>query len=73
MVVDYRSIKTIQQFLEVTPAITPGQLKSWIFEEKRYGLRAAGAVFKMGKKMYIVPDKFNEWLAAFIQAQQKAL
>ena len=73
MEIDSSKIKTVSQFLEITPSLTSGQFKSWIFDERRFGLRAAGAVFKIGKKLFVNPEKFNEWLAARIQAQQKAL
>lgn len=62
-----RSLKTVTAFAEQGP-FTEAQIRWWIFNEATNGLRAHGAVIRIGRRVYIDTDAFDSW----IEAQQVA-
>lgn len=57
-----RVLKSISQFASGT-AFTEPQLRFWIFQASRNGLADAGAVVRVGRRVYIDVDGFDAWLA----------
>ena len=56
------NLKTIRQFTADYPAFTPGGLRSYIFLEERNGLKASGAIKRIGRKTLIDVDAFFNWI-----------
>lgn len=63
-----RNLRTVNQFHEERPAFTHGSLRWLIFNERNNGLAAAGAIVRIGRRVYIDVDAFDRW----IDAQQAA-
>ena len=64
-------LRTVQQFVSENPAFTPGGLRWLIFNAKANGLDASGALIRIGRRIYIDPEKFFSWVSS-IQAQGQA-
>lgn len=58
-----RNLKSVPQFASQT-AFTPGQLRWWIFNSATNGLDSAGAIVRVGRRVYIDADRFDAWLVA---------
>jgi hypothetical protein len=59
-----RSLRTVAQFADQTP-FTESQLRWWIFNEETNGMRAAGAVVRIGgRRVYIDTEAFDRWVSA---------
>lgn len=55
---------TVTQLCEKHPAFKPGGVRSLIFNEDSNGLKASGAVVRLGRKVLIDEAKFFDWIAA---------
>lgn len=63
-----RNLATVQQFVERNPAFTEGAVRWHVFNAKSNGLDAAGAIVRIGRRVYLDPDKFIDVLTG---AQQR--
>ena len=54
---------TIQQFCDVHRAFTPGGMRWQIFNENTNGLSDAGAIVRVGRRVYIDEEKYFSWIA----------
>lgn len=57
------NLRTVEQFVAANPAFTAGSLRWLIFNEHKNGLREAGAIVRIGSRVYIDLTKFDAWLA----------
>ncbi|GAB4262891.1 MAG: hypothetical protein Kow0065_13620 [Methylomicrobium sp.] len=57
-------LHTVQQFASKYPAFPVGALRQHIFRENQNGLKKAGAVKRIGRKVLIDEEKFFEWIEA---------
>lgn len=58
-----RNLKTVSQFA-ASSAFTEPQLRWWIFHGNENGMAAAGAVVRVGRRVYLDTDGFERWLIA---------
>lgn len=58
-----RDLKSIAAFAVCTEFTEP-QLRWWIFNAERNGLRASGAVVRLGRRVYIDTTRFWSWVDA---------
>lgn len=58
-----RNLKTVSQFAAES-AFTEPQLRWWIFHSSENGMAAAGAVVRVGRRVYLDADGFDRWLVA---------
>ena len=58
-----RDLKTVSQFAAAT-AFTEPQLRWWIFQAESNGMASAGAIVRLGRRVYIDADGFDRWIAA---------
>ena len=62
------TLSTVNQFTEKQPAFTLGGLRALIFNEDSNGLKASGAIVRIGRRVLIDETKFLAW----IESQNKA-
>jgi len=58
-----RTLKSVAQFAANSP-FTEAQLRWWIFNEAANGLRDAGAVVRLPRRVYIDEEGFARWITA---------
>ena len=58
---------TVAQFSKECPAFPEGGLRWQIFNEEQNGLKGAGAIIRVGRKVLINVDRYFAW----IDSQQK--
>ncbi len=63
-----RNPKSVAAFVEGSPFTEP-QLRWWIFHAAENGLDKAGAVIRIGRRVYIDTDGFERWLTQQQQAR----
>ena len=56
------NLRTVSQLVEENPAITPGGIRWDIFNSESNGLSKSGALIRKGRRIYIDPEKYFEWL-----------
>jgi len=56
------NLQTVPQFAENNPAFPTGGLRYQIFNEEKNGLKAAGAIVRVGRKVLIDVDKYFAWV-----------
>jgi hypothetical protein len=56
-----RNLQTVASVAASTP-FSEGQLRWWIFMGSSNGLEAASAVVRVGRRVYIDIDRFNDWI-----------
>lgn len=56
-----RNLQTVSQFAGQTPFTEP-QLRWWIFHAASNGLAEAGAVVRIGRRVYLDADGFDRWV-----------
>jgi len=56
------NLQTVPQFSENNPAFPVGGLRWQIFNEDKNGLKAAGAIVRVGRKVLIDVDKYFQWV-----------
>ncbi len=61
---------TVQKFAERGP-FTEAQLRWMIFNASTNGLAAAGAIVRIGRRVYLDAARFEAWIADQQQAQQQ--
>ncbi|MBR6010482.1 MAG: hypothetical protein IKP35_03675 [Alphaproteobacteria bacterium] len=57
------NILTLRQFVAANPAFTMGGMRSYVFYEEYNGLKASGAIMRIGRKILIDANKFLAWVA----------
>jgi hypothetical protein len=62
------TLSTVNQFTTKEPAFTLGGLRALIFNEDSNGLKASGAIIRIGRRVLIDEEKFFDW----VQDQNKA-
>ena len=65
-----RNLKTVSQFSKEYPAFPIGGLRWQIFNEDKNGLKASGAIMRVGRKVLINVDLYFDWVDS--QQQGKA-
>jgi hypothetical protein len=55
-------IATVPQLAKDNPALTEGGLRWDIFNAEKNGLAASKAIIRKGRRVYIVVDRYFEWL-----------
>lgn len=58
-----RNLKTVAQFAGDNP-FTEAQVRWWIFQREQNGLAKAGAVVRIGRRVYLDADAFERWIDA---------
>lgn len=53
---------TIKQFCEVNLWARPGGIRAQIFNQAENGLKEAGAIIKLGRKVLIDADRYLSWI-----------
>ena len=56
-----RNLQTVASLAANTP-FSEGQLRWWIFMASSNGLEGASAVVRVGRRVYIDIDRFNDWI-----------
>ncbi len=56
------NLKTVKQFVAENPAFTLGGVRNYIFFEELNGLKASGAIKRIGRKILIDVDAFYKWV-----------
>ncbi len=69
--IEMPTLITVKQFPTKHPAFTTGGLRSLIFNEDSNGLKAAGAVVRIGRKVLIDDAKFFTWVESQNQGGAK--
>ena len=65
-----RRLRTVAQFHQEHDEFTQASLRWLIFQARRNGLQQAGAVVRVGRRVYLDPEQFFAWIEA--QQQQTA-
>jgi len=55
---------TVKQFAEQNPAFSIGGLRWQIFNSENNGLKEAGAIIRIGRKVLIDVEKYFQWVYA---------
>lgn len=55
-------LRTIKQFVQENPAFTVGGIRFQIFNENSNGLKEAGAIIRIGRKVLIDADRYFDWV-----------
>lgn len=58
-----RELKTVSAFAADQP-FSEGSVRWWIFQAKENGLEEAGAIVRIGRRVYIDVNAFDAWLVA---------
>jgi hypothetical protein len=53
---------TVKQFTSKHPGFPEGGLRHQIFHENTNGLRASGAIVRVGRKVLINEEKYFDWI-----------
>ena len=56
-----RNLKTIRQQAEEGPQ-SEGQLRWQLFNAKSNGLEEAGAIVRIGRRVYLDVDRYDDWI-----------
>lgn len=56
-----RNLKTIRQVVENSP-FSENQVRWWIFNRATNGLEAAGAIKRIGRRIYLDEDALDRWI-----------
>ncbi len=62
------NLQTVPQFAENNPAFPEGGLRWQIFNEEKNGLKASGAIVRIGRKVLIDSDRYFKWVYSQNQA-----
>ncbi len=59
-----RRLRTVSQMHQEHDEFSEGSLRWMIFKARENGLEQLGAIVRIGRRVYIDPDRFFEWVAA---------
>jgi len=65
------NFQTVPQFAKSNPAFPVGGLRWQIFNEEKNGLKQAGAIVRVGRKVLIDTEKYFVWVYSQNQATAK--
>lgn len=54
---------TVNQFCAKYPAFARGGIRALVFHEDKNGIKKAGAIIRLGRKVLIDESKFFTWVA----------
>ena len=57
-----RNLKSVSQFA-ASSAFTEPQIRWWLHMAEHNGMKAAGAVVRVGRRVYLDEDGFDRWIA----------
>jgi len=57
-----RTIRTVAQFCDENPAFSQNSVRWLIFNARANGLGEAGAIVRLGRRVYVDVDAFFGWL-----------
>lgn len=57
-----RELLTIEQFCSRHKAFTTGGVRWQVFNEEKNGLKASGAILRVGRRVLIDPQKYFRWI-----------
>lgn len=55
-------LRTVHQFCRENNAFTEGGIRWLIFNEENNGLKESGAIYRVGRRVYVNPHKFFGWI-----------
>ena len=58
-----RNLRTVAQQASMGPFTEP-QIRWWIFNSESNGMKDAGAIVRIGRRVYIDEEGFENWLVA---------
>ena len=67
----HRNLQTVPNFAAGGP-FTEGQVRWYVFQSESNGLAAAGAIVRVGRRVYIDVDKCEAWIDRQNQPAQAA-
>jgi hypothetical protein len=59
-----RNLKTVSQFASESGVWSEASLRWMIFQAEANGLSKAGAIVRIGRRVYIDPAGFDRWITA---------
>ena len=62
----------VKTFCERNPGFTVGAVRWHVFNAHRNGLEAMGAVRRIGRRVYVVEERFLDWVDRGAKAAPKA-
>jgi hypothetical protein len=57
-----QKLRTVNQLAKENPALTTGGIRWDIFNGGSNGLATSGAIIRKGRRIYIDPDLYLDWL-----------
>lgn len=63
------NLQRVPQFLREHPEWSEGSMRWLIFNAESNGLNAAGAIVRVGRRVFIDTDRFDGWIES--QARQR--
>ena len=66
------NLLTVRQFVEKHSAFNVGGLRYQIFNEDSNGLKEAGAIIRLGRKVLIDADRYFDWVYSQNQSPDNA-
>lgn len=58
------TLLTVEQLAARHPALTAAAIRWQIFCARENGLDAAGAIRRVGRRVYIIAERYDEWIDA---------
>lgn len=56
-----RNLKSVARFAQESP-FTEGQIRWWVFRAPVNGMSAAGAIVRIGRRVFVDVDRFDDWV-----------
>jgi len=56
------TLYTIRQFAQAQPAMSEASIRWQIFKAEENGLQKSGAIRRVGRRVYIVGERYIAWL-----------
>ncbi len=58
-----RNLKKVSEYA-IASGFTEAQLRWWLFNAEANGLKAAGAIVRIGRRVFIDIDGFDRWITS---------
>lgn len=62
------TLSTIGQFAKLHPGLTESSVRWHVFNATSNGLEKAGAIRRVGRRVYIVVERYQAWIDAGAKA-----